>query len=236
MSVAETVADLNAIDDLAEGEADPKRRDVLRSLADRLARNTEGAKVSEAAELLGVTPPTVRTWIEAGVLRAVPESTPRRVDIVDLARTVRRVNQLRTDGHTRNLLSALQNRSLDLDNVAIAAICQRRGVRRLWLFGSALSTAFDPDTSDIDFLVEFSDAADDPFDSYFGLKEDLEQLLGRPVDLVTPKSSRTPTLLRRSSSHVGSCMRPESPTYLWDAHRAASLIAGTTTQPTPILD
>ena len=53
------------------------------------------------------------------------------------------------------------------------------------LFGSAGTDHFDEVTSDIDFLVEFDDAAVSRFDAYFGLKEDLETLFGRPVDLVS---------------------------------------------------
>ena len=76
----------------------------------------------------------------------------------------------------------------------IAALCRRFHVRRLELFGSAARGAdFDPATSDVDFLVEF-----DPthrlhaFDDYFGVKEGLEALLGRRVDLVVEKAVRNP--------------------------------------------
>jgi len=53
-------------------------------------------------------------------------------------------------------------------------------VRSLGLFGSAArgqATA----TSDLDFLVEFENPS---FDTYMGLLEYLEQLFGKPVDLV----------------------------------------------------
>ncbi len=76
---------------------------------------------------------------------------------------------------------------------AIAALCQRFEVLRLDLFGSATTSAFDTATSDIDFLVEFTPAGRDrAFDNYFGLKEALAELLGRPVDLVTRSSVRNP--------------------------------------------
>jgi predicted nucleotidyltransferase len=55
-------------------------------------------------------------------------------------------------------------------------------VRRLNLFGSAARGDFDPQRSDVDFLVEFDRTHTDAL--YFGLKEALEGLLGRPVDLV----------------------------------------------------
>jgi predicted nucleotidyltransferase len=56
------------------------------------------------------------------------------------------------------------------------------GAQRLGLFGSAARDAL-RDDSDIDILVAFDGAA--TFDRYFDLKDRLETLLGRPVDLVT---------------------------------------------------
>ena len=77
----------------------------------------------------------------------------------------------------------------------LRALCQRFHVRRLDLFGSAARGDFDPEHSDIDFLVEFErDTVLHPFDTYFGLKEGLEALFGRPVDLVEPGALRNPYL------------------------------------------
>jgi uncharacterized protein len=56
------------------------------------------------------------------------------------------------------------------------------GARRLGLFGSQARGGASPD-SDLDFLVEFEPGAK-TFDSYMGLKEFLEDLFGRKVDLV----------------------------------------------------
>lgn len=79
-----------------------------------------------------------------------------------------------------------------LDREALAAVCRARGVSRLRVFGSALTERFDPERSDIDFLVEFAPEVSDLFDAYFGLKEDLEELLGRPVDLVMTDAVTNP--------------------------------------------
>lgn len=81
---------------------------------------------------------------------------------------------------------------LELDKGTIAALCRRFGVRRLSVFGSAATEAFDPERSDVDFLVEFDPDTADRFDSYFGLKEELERLVARPVDLVMAKSLDNP--------------------------------------------
>jgi predicted nucleotidyltransferase len=68
---------------------------------------------------------------------------------------------------------------------AIAALARKHGVIRLFLFGSGLTSDFDRERSDLDLLVEFAPKAPaDHADSYFGLQEDLQALLGRPIDLV----------------------------------------------------
>jgi uncharacterized protein len=57
-------------------------------------------------------------------------------------------------------------------------------MRRLDLFGSAVRGDFDPEHSDFDFVAGFDRSAPQhPFDAYFGLKEELGELLGRKVDL-----------------------------------------------------
>lgn len=81
---------------------------------------------------------------------------------------------------------------LELDEDAIVSLCRRFGVRRLSVFGSAATEAFDPERSDVEFLVEFDPDTQHRFDAYFGLKEQLERLLGRPVDLVMPKALENP--------------------------------------------
>ena len=67
----------------------------------------------------------------------------------------------------------------------IAAVCQRYGIERLDLFGSASGEGFDPGRSDLDFVVTF-ERREPPnlFDRYFSLKENLESFFGREVDLV----------------------------------------------------
>lgn len=78
----------------------------------------------------------------------------------------------------------------------IAAICQRHGIRRLEVFGSAARVDdFNPDNSDADFLVEFAPGVHPDLNSFFGAKSELEQLLGRTVDLVEPSAVRNPYVL-----------------------------------------
>jgi len=75
----------------------------------------------------------------------------------------------------------------------IIRICTHRKVRRLAVFGLATDDRFDPQKSDLDLLVEVEkmQPAEHP-EQYFGLLENLERLLNRPVDLVEPGSIRNP--------------------------------------------
>ena len=76
---------------------------------------------------------------------------------------------------------------------AIRALCQQYGVRRLDLFGSAATGAFDAATSDLDFVATFADTRSPGYaDRYLGFAEALETLFGRPVDVITERSIRNP--------------------------------------------
>ena len=66
----------------------------------------------------------------------------------------------------------------------LEVLCERHGVERLALFGSALREDFDPEKSDLDFSVTFSPMSPERHAAaYFGLLDDLEGLFGRRVDL-----------------------------------------------------
>jgi uncharacterized protein len=72
---------------------------------------------------------------------------------------------------------------------ALIALCKRYDVVRLEVFGSALRAAdFDPARSDVDFLVTFAPHSRGNFAAFMDLKEALEALLGRPVDLIERKT------------------------------------------------
>ncbi|MGV7967661.1 nucleotidyltransferase family protein [Mycobacterium kansasii] len=77
----------------------------------------------------------------------------------------------------------------------IEVLCRELSVRRLDVFGSAVSDSFNVDTSDVDVLAEFEAGPD--FDHYFALKEGLEEIIGRPVDVVTPSGLANPYFKQR---------------------------------------
>ena len=98
----------------------------------------------------------------------------------------------------------------------IVALCERYGVTHLELFGSATGDAFDPASSDYDFLVELdAKAPGSRARRWIDLAEALEQVLGRHVDLVNPRyirnhyfqqavdSSRTLIYDRKSAEAAG---------------------------------
>jgi len=71
-------------------------------------------------------------------------------------------------------------------------------VTRLEVFGSAADASFDEERSDVDFLVEFEPDADlGPWLSrYFELQRELENVVGRPVDLVMAGAPKNPYFIR----------------------------------------
>src|SRR5438874_4379590 len=81
---------------------------------------------------------------------------------------------------------------------AIVELCRRFGVCRLDLFGSAATGRFDPERSDLDFLVEFEEPLTGGFSSpYFRLLEALQDLFQRKVDLVIERTLINPYRRRR---------------------------------------
>lgn len=74
----------------------------------------------------------------------------------------------------------------------ITALCRQVGVRRLDVFGSVVSDDFDVEHSDVDVLVDFDSEVGGGLRRYFALKDGLEQILGRPVDVISAGSIRNP--------------------------------------------
>lgn len=119
MSVIEVVEDLNALRTLAEDELNEARRRALETVRRRVADRDRGAKISEAADVLGVSAPTVRAWVKAGILDEASDGrSPKRVEVLSLADVKRLVDVLRSEGQNRDLLSAVYRRLRDSDLLA----------------------------------------------------------------------------------------------------------------------
>ena len=81
---------------------------------------------------------------------------------------------------------------IELNKDKLYELCDTHKVKELYLFGSVLTNKFN-DSSDIDMLIQFNHVdLLEYFDNYMDLKEKLEQLFLRPVDLVENQAIRNP--------------------------------------------
>jgi len=80
---------------------------------------------------------------------------------------------------------------------SLKRLCKKYRVERFEVFGSALTgQGFDPENSDLDFLVEFLPLQPgEHADAYFGLLEALQDLFRCSIDLVETKAIRNPYFL-----------------------------------------
>jgi len=82
---------------------------------------------------------------------------------------------------------------LDIPRRKLASFCRRYRIQKLAFFGSVLRDDFKP-TSDVDVLVEFEKGYT-PGLAFFAMPDELKEILGRNVDLLTyqgVRSSRNP--------------------------------------------
>jgi uncharacterized protein len=85
---------------------------------------------------------------------------------------------------------------IDKNIDAIKLLCEKYKVKELYIFGSVL-TAYFNETSDIDLLIQFGQIELlEYFDNYMNLKEELEKLFERPIDLVENQAIRNPIFRR----------------------------------------
>jgi predicted nucleotidyltransferase len=74
---------------------------------------------------------------------------------------------------------------VEIDRDTISEFCRRHHIKKLSLFGSVLRDDFGPD-SDVDVLVEF-EPGHTPGLKFITMQDELSSMLGRKVDLLTPK-------------------------------------------------
>lgn len=82
-------------------------------------------------------------------------------------------------------------------SVEIAETCRAHSVRTLEVLGSVAAGEYLPGHSDIDLLVEFVPMTPrSRVDAYFSLRDDLERILGAPVDLVVKGAVKNAVIAR----------------------------------------
>ena len=85
---------------------------------------------------------------------------------------------------------------IDISESRLTELCRKWKVKELSLFGSILRDDFKP-SSDVDVLVSFDPAAPWSLWDLMEMKEQLEALFGRSVDLVEKEALRNPWRKRR---------------------------------------
>jgi len=86
---------------------------------------------------------------------------------------------------------------------SLSEFCQRWKITELALFGSALRDDFNP-RSDIDLLVSFASESSWSLFDLAAMQNELQDLLGRPVDLVERSAiERSENYIRRRNILAG---------------------------------
>ncbi|CBN55573.1 MULTISPECIES: nucleotidyltransferase family protein [Kamptonema] len=86
---------------------------------------------------------------------------------------------------------------LESKQVQLTEFCQHYRVLKMELFGSATGDNFDEEKSDLDFLVQFTPMSPVEYaNCFFGLREALNKLFNRSIDLVEINSIRNPYFLQ----------------------------------------
>jgi predicted nucleotidyltransferase len=91
----------------------------------------------------------------------------------------------------------MTNTAIGLPSEQLAEFCRRWKIKELALFGSALRPDFGPE-SDVDVLAEYLPGADWSLLDHVQMQDELAELLGRPVDLVSRRAvERSDNPIRR---------------------------------------
>jgi uncharacterized protein len=75
--------------------------------------------------------------------------------------------------------------AIEIDKDKLRAFCQRWKITEFALFGSSIRPGdFRPD-SDVDVLITFAADAEQTFDGYIEMKDELRRIFGRDVDIAS---------------------------------------------------
>ena len=85
---------------------------------------------------------------------------------------------------------------IELNKSSIQLLCEKHQVASMYAFGSVVSSRFN-DKSDVDLLVKFKEIdLNLYFLNYLSLKESIESILNKKVDLVEEQTLKNPILIR----------------------------------------
>jgi uncharacterized protein len=87
-----------------------------------------------------------------------------------------------------------------IDKQKIEAFCRKWKITEFSLFGSVLTDEFRPD-SDVDVLVVFAEDAGWSLFDLMDMREELQPIFGREVDLVEKRALRNPYRKRHILAH-----------------------------------
>ena len=86
-----------------------------------------------------------------------------------------------------------------IDREKIAEFCRKWKIRELSVFGSALRDDFSKE-SDVDLLVSFEPSAKWSLWDHHSMQEELKEILGRQVDLLSRRAvEQSPNWIRRKA-------------------------------------
>lgn len=91
------------------------------------------------------------------------------------------------------LLPDMEHSIFETNRTALQSICEKYRVLKLFAFGSVTTARFDYDKSDLDLMVELEHMPPIQKGEYLmAIWNELEQLFGRKVDLLTDQPIKNP--------------------------------------------
>jgi DNA-binding transcriptional MerR regulator len=109
--VVEEIDDLEALEDHVSDDRDALR--TVHRLRERRLGEIEAIRVSVAAQLLGLSEPTVRAWADSGLLEYASLRPVRRLRLKSVLHLRPVVTELRSLGRQRGLMEAVVARLED---------------------------------------------------------------------------------------------------------------------------
>jgi len=98
--------------------------------------------------------------------------------------------------------------AIDYDKEKLRDFCRRRKVTEFSLFGSVVREDFGPD-SDVDVMVQFADDAHWTLFDMTHMKDELVEIFGREVDLLTRRAVEGSLNPIRKTSILSSAVMPD---------------------------